>query len=161
MPHAVPGNRRIKEGDIILLDFGCKYKGYCSDMTRTIFVEYIEEEYKEAYELVKELNEYAINEFKDGTNLKNITKDINEKIKENRYAVMHSPGHGVGLEVHEQPFYTTNVVSIIKENMIITIEPGVYIPGDFGVRIEDTVWVNRSNAISLTKSDKGYVVIEG
>ena len=76
MPHATPSTRRIKEGDIILLDFGCKYKGYCSDMSRTIFINYIEDEYKEAYELVKYQNEMTIKEFKEGANLKTITKTI-------------------------------------------------------------------------------------
>lgn len=161
MPHAVPGTRRIKEGDIILLDFGCKYKGYCSDMSRTIFVEYVEDEYKEAYEFVKQQNEYGINEFKEGANLKTITKTINDSIKFHRYSVMHSPGHGVGLEVHEEPFYGTTVDILLKENMVITIEPGVYVPGRFGVRIEDTVWINKGSATPLTHSDKDYVIING
>ncbi|MBR3152728.1 MAG: M24 family metallopeptidase [Clostridia bacterium] len=161
MPHAVPTTRRIKEGDIVLLDFGCKYKSYCSDMTRTIFVSYVEDEYKEAYDLVKELNEATICELKDGTNLKLVTKDINDKIKENRFSVMHSPGHGVGLDVHEEPFYKTNIDVLLKENMVITVEPGVYISGRFGIRIEDTVWVNKIEAKSLTKSSKEYVIIEG
>ena len=159
MPHATPSTRRIKEGDIILLDFGCKYKGYCSDMSRTIFINYIEDEYKEAYELVKYQNEMTIKEFKEGANLKTITKTINDNIKLHRFAVMHSPGHGVGLDIHEQPFYSTNVDNLLKENMVLTIEPGVYVPGKFGVRIEDTVLINKGSATVLTKSSKDIVII--
>ena len=121
----------------------------------------VEEEYKEAYDLVKELNQNVISEFRDGANLKTITKEVNDKIKENRFSVMHSPGHGVGLDIHEEPFYGTNIDNFLKDNMVLTVEPGVYISGRFGVRIEDTVWVNKDSAISLTKSTKDYVVIEG
>ncbi len=160
MPHAVPTERKIKEGDIIILDFGCKYKGYCSDMTRTVFIDYVEDAYKEVYDLVLKNNEMTINDISEGKNIKVLTRNINDDLKLNNYVAMHSPGHGVGLDIHEMPYFSPNVDNILKANMVVTVEPGIYVPGRFGVRIEDTVLVTKGAGSRLTLSTKGYTVIK-
>lgn len=159
MPHAVPTDKKIEAGDIITLDFGCIYKGYCSDMTRTIFVDYVKDEYKKVYNLVLKNQELTLKEYADGKNSKVITQMVKNDFKINNFELVHGLGHGTGLEIHELPFINSRDENNLKENMIITDEPGIYIPGKFGVRIEDTVLVGKSAGEPLTKSDKGYVII--
>ena len=161
MPHAVPTDKTIESGDIITIDFGCKYKGYCSDMTRTIFVDYVKEEYKKVYNLVLKNQELTLKEYAEGKNSKVITQMVKNDFKINNYELVHGLGHGTGLEIHELPFINSREESILKENMIVTDEPGIYIPGQFGVRIEDTVLVGKTEGEPLTKSDKGYIIIQG
>ena len=159
MPHAIPTDKLIEAGDPITIDMGCKYKGYCSDMTRTIFAGYVPQYVKPVYDLVLK-NQIQISEsIKEGANIKAISKTIESNIKLNGFEMLHSLGHGVGLEIHEYPFFGTRVDFYLKENMVITNEPGIYIPNKFGVRIEDTVLVSKYSSINLTKSDKNYVVI--
>ncbi len=159
MPHAVPGTRKIKDGDIILIDMGCKLKGYCSDMTRVMFVNYIEDEYKEAYNICLRNNELAEAEIRDGKNMKVIAQNSNNHLKNNGYVPMHSLGHGVGMDIHEEPFFGIVYDQQLKENMIITVEPGAYSIGKFGIRIEDTILVTRSGCRILTKTSKEPVII--
>lgn len=159
MPHAVPTDRKIEAGDIITIDFGCVYKGYCSDMTRTIFVDYVKEEYKKVYDLVLKNQQLTLKEYAEGKNSKVATNIVINDFKVNGFDLVHGLGHGTGLEIHELPFVNSRAENILKENMIVTDEPGIYIPGHFGVRIEDTVLVGKSEGEPLTKSDKGYVVI--
>lgn len=159
MPHAVPTDKLIEAGDPITIDMGCKYKGYCSDMTRTIFAGYVPQYVKPVYDLVLK-NQIQISEsIKEGANIKNISKTIENNIKLNGFDMLHSLGHGVGLEIHEYPFFGNRVDFYLKENMVITNEPGIYIPNKFGVRIEDTLLVSKYSSINLTKSDKNYVVV--
>lgn len=159
-PHAVPTDKKIEEGDPITIDMGCKYRGYCSDMTRTIFASYVPEEIKTIYELVLKNQKQVINELKEGVNLKIISRMVDGDFKLHGYSLIHALGHGVGLEVHELPFASTNINFILKNNMIVTNEPGIYIPNKFGVRIEDTLIINQGIATSLTKSEKDYVVVD-
>lgn len=159
-PHAVPTDKKIEAGDPITIDMGCKYKGYCSDMTRTIFAGYVPEEIKPIYELVLKNQKQVINELKEGVNLKLVSRIVENDFKLNGYDLIHALGHGVGLEIHELPFSSTKVDVILKNNMIFTDEPGIYIPNKFGVRIEDTTLINRGMATSLTKSDKDYIVVD-
>lgn len=159
MPHAIPGTRKIKDGDIILIDMGCKYKGYCSDMTRVIFVNYMEEEYKKPYEICLKNNEMAEKEMRDGKNLKTITQNSNNDLKQNGYVPLHSLGHGVGLDIHEEPFFGIIYDQLLKENMVVTVEPGVYKPGQFGIRIEDTVLITKLGMQKLTRSPKEPSII--
>ncbi|MCI8290703.1 MAG: aminopeptidase P family protein [Clostridia bacterium] len=159
MPHAIPGTRKIKDGDLILIDMGCKYKGYCSDMTRIIFVNYMEEEYKEPYEICLKNNDMAEKEIKDGINMKMIAQNSNNDLKVNGYVPLHSLGHGVGLDIHEEPFFGIIYDQQLKENMVITVEPGVYKAGQFGIRIEDTVLVGKLGITRLTKSSKEPTII--
>ena len=159
MPHAVPTNKKIESGDPITIDFGCKYNGYRSDMTRTIFVDFVQDYYKKVYDLVLKNQLLIEKEIKDGMNSKTLFKMVESDFKVNGYDFIHALGHGVGLDIHERPFIGRKDEMLLKENMVITNEPGIYIPGKFGVRIEDTVLVTKEGAVSLTKSDKNYCVI--
>ena len=159
MPHAVPTDKKIEAGDPITIDMGCKYKGYCSDMTRTIFAGFIPQQIRPIYDMVLK-NQIMVSEcMKDGANIKNISKMLESNFKLNGFEMLHSLGHGVGLDIHEYPFFGRKVDFYLKENMVVTDEPGIYIPNRFGVRIEDTILVSKYSAINLTKSDKNYVVV--
>ena len=162
MPHAVPTNRKISSGDIITIDMGCKYKGYCSDMTRTIFVEYVQEYIKPIYDLVLTEQKKVQKELKEGITTKTISKIVEVDFKQKNKDLIHALGHSIGLEVHEEPILSSRAPEImIKENMVFANEPGIYISGKFGVRIEDTILINKDNCESLTKSDKEYCIIQG
>lgn len=159
-PHAVPTDRKIDLGDVITLDFGCKYKGYCSDMTRTIFVGYVPEEVKKVYDLVLKNQLQTTKELKEGSNIKVISKMVENDFKLNGYDFIHALGHGVGLEVHESPVISSRNDNTLKEKMVITNEPGIYIPGKFGVRIEDTILIGKEGSENLTKSSKDYIIVD-
>ena len=158
-PHAVPTEKKIEEEDIITIDMGCKVDGYCSDMTRTFFVGKVPEYIKPVYDLVLKNQEQALQEYKDGASTRQVTKMVENDFKLNGYDLIHSLGHGVGLEIHEPPYISSRSDTLLKENMIVTDEPGIYIPGKFGVRIEDTVQITKFGCIKLTNSEKNYIVI--
>ena len=158
-PHAVPTERKIQEKDIITIDMGCKVNGYCSDMTRTIFVGEPTEEMKMVYDLVLKNQEFAIEQYKEGCSTRQITMMIENNFKLNGFNLIHSLGHGVGLEIHEPPYIGFKNDMFLKENMVVTDEPGIYIPGKFGIRIEDTVQITKFGCISLTNSEKNYIII--
>lgn len=158
-PHAIPTDRKIEEKDIITIDMGCKINGYCSDMTRTIFIGGQTEEQKKIYDLVLENQKKALGQISDGANIKTIVKCVESDFNIQHYDLIHSLGHGVGLEIHEMPMISTKNDTNLKENMVITDEPGIYIAGNFGVRIEDTVLVTKKGAISLTESPKDSIIL--
>ena len=158
MPHAIPSDRKIQSNDVILMDFGCKYKGYCSDMTRTIFVDGITEAERKIYNLVFENQQKILKEVKEDANARILTMMVESDFKINGHTLDHSLGHGVGLEIHEFPYLGRKNLNL-KENMVITNEPGIYIPGIFGIRIEDTLLVNKFNCERLTKSNKEIIII--
>ena len=159
IPHWKPSDRKIKNADPILIDMGCKYKGYCSDMTRTIFMGCILEEIKPVYDLVLKTQKRVLEEMRSNYNIKTISRIVDDTFKLSNYFLIHSLGHGVGLDIHEMPFINQRNERFLKENMIVTNEPGIYLPGKYGIRIEDTVLVNKTDCTPLTKSEKGYVVI--
>ena len=159
MPHAVPTDRKIQSGDIITIDMGCKYNGYCSDMTRNIFVDSVNEYIKEVYDFVRKNQEFALSEMKDGVIIKNISKMVECNYKLFDQELVHALGHGVGLEIHEDPIIHSRNEKVFKAGMVVTDEPGVYLPGKFGVRIEDTVLITDAGCEVLTKSSKDYCVI--
>ena len=161
MPHAVPTDRKIQYGDVITIDMGCKYNGYCSDMTRTIFVGKIDKEVEEIYNLILKNQKQTIGEMKEGAVCKNIAKMVINDFELNGHTLIHGLGHALGLEVHEIPNLGSKSEVILKPNMIITDEPGIYLPGRFGIRIEDTVIVGKSTGVSLTKSNKEICIIQG
>ena len=158
-PHSSVTNRRIMPGDVILLDFGCKYNGYCSDMTRTVFMNKVPERVKQVYDLVLRNQENFIKEVKENANIKTLTKMIENDFRIYEYDLIHALGHGVGMEVHELPFLSSKKDNMLKENMVIAVEPGIYIPGKFGVRIEDTILVTKNGCIKLNNSEKNYIII--
>ena len=156
----MPTDRVICEQDIITIDMGCIVNGYCSDMTRTIFVGGLTEEQKAIYNLVLKNQKMALDQIRDGANIKSIAKGVESDFNVNGQSLIHSLGHGVGLNIHEGPTIGIKNDSPLKENMIITDEPGIYIAGNFGVRIEDTVLVTKKGAIALTESDKECIIIK-
>lgn len=158
-PHAIPTERKIQERDIITIDMGCKVNGYCSDMTRTFFVGEPTEEMKKVYDVVLNNQKFALEQYKDGASTRQITKMVENDFKLNGYDLIHSLGHGVGLEIHESPYISYRNDTSLKENMVVTDEPGIYIPGKFGVRIEDTIQITKFGCVSLTNSDKKCIVI--
>ena len=158
-PHAVPTDRKIQEQDIITIDMGCKVNGYCSDMTRTFFVGSVPEYVKPVYDLVLKNQEQTIEEMKDGASTRLLTKMVDNDFRLNGYDLIHALGHGVGMEIHEAPYINFRSDVPLKENMVVTDEPGIYVPGRFGVRIEDTIQITKFGCISLTKSEKNYIIV--
>ena len=158
-PHAMPSDRIIMEQDIITIDMGCKINGYCSDMTRTIFMGEPTPKQKQIYDLVLKNQKNVIDRIKDGANIKDISKIVESDFSVNGYDMIHSLGHGVGLDIHEKPYINSKNENLLKEDMVITNEPGIYIPGDFGVRIEDTILVTKQGAMILTESSKECIIL--
>ena len=126
-------------------------------MTRTIFIGEITNEQQRIYDLVLNNQQKVLNEIYDGANIKTIVKSVESDFSLNNETLVHSLGHGVGLDIHELPVITHKNDTNLKENMIITNEPGIYIPGNFGVRIEDTVLVTNGKAEPLTRSPKNLI----
>ena len=158
-PHAVPTNRKIQSGDNITIDFGAKYKGYCSDMTRTIFVGSVSDEVRNLYNFILEGQLRATNKIKDGVDGKSVARGVQIEYNARNFELIHALGHGAGLEVHELPYLSYRSSYILKENMVVTNEPGIYIPEKIGIRIEDTILVNKLESEVLTKSSKELIVI--
>jgi len=160
MPHAVPTDRKIQKGDIIQFDIGAKYKGFCADLSRVVFVEEVKDEYKEIYDFVLSEQKRISSTLKDGANIKTVIKDRETEYKLKNYSVLHAFGHGVGLKIHELPILLSKQDNYLKENSVIAIEPGVYMPGKFGIRIEDTFLVEKNGCLSLCNSKKDLTVIK-
>ncbi len=158
MPHAVPSDRKIVSGDVITIDMGCSYNGYCSDMTRTIFIDTISDSLKKMYDLVLNNQLIALDEIKDGTSIKIVSRIVEGNLKVNGYDLMHALGHGIGMNVHESPIISAKNEKCLKENMVIAIEPGIY-TRNAGIRIEDTVLVTKNGCETLTNSTKDYCII--
>lgn len=160
MPHAVPTDRVVQKGDIIQFDIGCKVNGYCSDFSRVVFVEEMKEEYKIAYDFVLGEQKRLEAALKDGANIKTVIKDRETEYRLKNYAIMHAFGHGVGLNIHEAPILRSTIDCTLKENSVIAVEPGIYLPGKYGIRIEDTYRVTKTGCQNLTTSDKDYTIIK-
>lgn len=160
-PHAVPTDKKIELGDNILIDFGAKYKGYCADMTRTIFVGEVSQKQKEIYKIVLDTQNRALTKMKANCDTKVISEYVQNEFSCNNYDLIHALGHGVGLNIHERPFFSTKHSINLKTNMVVTNEPGIYIPGEFGIRIEDTIRINNMEPTLLTKSNKNILIIQG
>ena len=159
-PHAKTTDKKIEAGDPITIDFGCKYQGYCSDMTRTIFAGYMPDKVKFIYDLVLKNQMQTLNDMKEGANIRILFRNVDNDFKLHGYSLVHALGHGVGLDIHELPYINSKNDNILKANMVVTDEPGIYLPGEFGVRIEDTTLITKSGCINLTKSDKNYIIVD-
>ena len=109
--------------------------------------------------MVLKNQEQVLNDMKENSNTKLITKMVDNDFRLNNYDLIHALGHGVGLDIHEAPLLTINAETVLKENMVVTNEPGIYIAGRFGIRIEDTVLIHKGTCEALTKSPKKYVII--
>ncbi len=161
MPHGVPGDRALKEGDPILIDFGAVYDGYHSDMTRTFIYGKSNEKFEEVYNIVLKAQALAIDSVKAGIKGNKLDKIARDYIDENGYGDYfgHGLGHSVGLEIHEYPNANKSCDAILVENTIMTVEPGIYLPGEFGVRIEDFVVVKDDGCLNMTDMSKVLTII--
>ncbi len=151
-PHHQPGKKKLKQKDTILIDFGAKYKGYCSDITRCFVVGNREAFYEKVYDVVEQAQAATIKKIKAGAKMKDVDTAARKVIKDNDLPVYgHGTGHGLGLEIHETPFLKVQSKGVLKAGQVITIEPGIYIPGKLGVRIEDDVLVTEDGCKILTR----------
>ncbi|MHC0039071.1 M24 family metallopeptidase [Pseudoneobacillus sp. C159] len=156
LPHAVPTDNQVKRDHFLLIDFGAKYQGYMSDMTRTIIIGTPDREYMKIYDLVLTALEKSIEAVKPGISaheLDRVARDIFEQAGLEKYS-LRGLGHGVGLQIHENPRIVLDGQEILEPGMVFTIEPGLYIPDSVGVRIEDIVLVTEDGCEVLTKTNR-------
>lgn len=158
LPHAIPTERKIKEGDFVTIDFGAVYKRFCADNTRTIAIGKISDELKKIYEIVLETKNECEKLIKPGVNTQSIHNYASNKIKDEGYELPHGLGHGLGIANHELPRLANSYESEFKVNDIITIEPGIYIKGIGGVRIEDDYRVTENGVENLTPNIKTELI---
>ena len=161
LPHGVAGERVIQAGDFVTMDFGASYKGYCSDMTRTVAVGYATDEMKKVYDVVLKAQESAIAATKAGVPGKEIDAVARKVITDAGYGKNfgHGYGHSLGLEIHEAPNTNTSNPEPMPVGAVCSAEPGIYLPGKFGVRIEDVVIIKEDGCEDITKSPKHLIVV--
>ena len=160
-PHGVPGDDVIKKGDFVTMDYGCKVDGYCSDETRTVAIGSATQEMRDVYNIVLEAQLNACNNIKAGITGKeadSLARDIIEKAGYGEF-FGHSLGHGTGLEIHESPRYAQTNTAPIKAGTIVSIEPGIYLPKKFGVRIEDLALVTEKGIINFVTAPKELIIL--
>ncbi len=163
VPHHETGDRKLKFGDVVLIDFGCKINGYCSDCTRTFLFgdDKKHEDFKSAYAHV--LNAHMLAKEKIAPNMTGkqadaVARAYLDSVNLAKYFT-HSLGHGIGINVHEFPAISPLSSDILQDDMVFSDEPGVYFEGEFGIRIEDTVTLENGKVISLTDSDKKLLIL--
>jgi Xaa-Pro aminopeptidase len=156
LPHATPTSRIIRKGDLVKMDYGAIWDGYCSDMTRTVVMGKASDKVKEVYGVVLEAQQRAIDGVSVGVACRDVDKIARDHIESKGYGENfgHGLGHGVGLEVHEGPRLSKKSEEILKAGNVVTVEPGIYIPGWGGVRIEDMVVARAGGCDVLTSADK-------
>lgn len=160
-PHAHPTDKKIRLGDAVTMDFGARYNGYCSDMTRTVFCGKPNEEMRKIYEVVLRAQTNALKNIKCGMLCRDGDMLAREVIEANGYGAYfkHSLGHSLGIDVHELPSMSLSSQDYLQENIMMTVEPGIYIPFLGGVRIEDMVVVKQDRIIDLTMSEKNIIIL--
>lgn len=160
-PHAVPSGNKVKSGDFIVLDFGCTKNGYCSDMTRTVAVGSVSEKQREVYETVLRAQQSALEAIKAGVCCFDVDKVARDIIDATEYKGLfgHGLGHSLGLEVHEEPRFNTECKTVLEAGMCMSVEPGIYIPGEMGVRIEDIIAVTENGYHNFCKSNKNLIIL--
>ena len=161
LPHGVAGERRIQAGDFVTMDFGASYMGYCADMTRTVAVGFATEEMKKVYSIVLEAQRAAIAETKAGVTgafVDGIARKVIENAGYGEY-FGHGYGHSLGLEIHENPNMNTRNHEPLPLHAVCSAEPGIYLPGKFGVRIEDVTILTQNSAIDITASPKNLIIV--
>ncbi len=161
LPHGVAGERKICEGDFITLDFGAMYQGYCADMTRTVAVGFVTEEMQKVYDTVLAAQLAGIAATKAGVTGSAVDAAARQVITDAGYGAYfgHGYGHSIGMECHEDPNCNPSGVTVMEENMVCSAEPGIYLPGKFGVRIEDLVVFKPNGCENLTHSPKNLIII--
>ncbi len=161
LPHGVPTNKQIEPGDFVTMDFGAVIDGYRSDMTRTVAVGNVSDHQKNVYNTVLEAQEKALAAIRPQM----VCKDIDAIAREHIYSAGfegrfgHGLGHSVGIEIHEPPCFNTIDETLLKPGMVITVEPGIYLPNEFGVRIEDMVYITENGYKNLTASTKELIIL--
>lgn len=161
LPHAHPGDRALQKGDLVVFDFGARHAGYCSDVTRTVVVELPDPRQEEVYNVVLEAHLAGLAAVRPGATGDQVDGAARRVIEAAGYGEYfgHGTGHGVGLDVHEAPRLSPGREDVLAEGMLVTIEPGIYLPGWGGVRIEDTVLVTAHGGESLCTTTKELVCI--
>ncbi|OQP05761.1 Xaa-Pro dipeptidase [Geobacillus sp. 46C-IIa] len=161
LPHGVASEKTIERGELVTLDFGAYYKGYCSDLTRTVAVGDISAELKTIYDIVLEAQRRGMSGLKAGMTGKEADALTRDYIREKGYADYfgHSTGHGIGLEIHEGPALSFRSDAVLEPGMVVTVEPGIYIPGLGGVRIEDDAVITADGNEALTHSPKELIIL--
>ena len=156
MPHAIPTDKKLENGDFLTMDFGCLYQGYCSDMTRTVVIGSASEKQREIYDTVLKAQETALLGIRPGMKGSQIDAMARDVITDAGYGKYfgHALGHSVGLEIHESPNFSPREETVIKPGMVVTVEPGIYIEGIGGVRIEDVVIITEDGCENITHSTK-------
>lgn len=160
-PHALKTKTKLKNNSVIKVDFGAKYKGYCSDMTRTVFFGGASQKQKEIYQHVLNAQNAALENVYTGIGCPSAYALANDYfVKENldKY-FLHSLGHGIGVDVHERPALSPKSNEILQENMVVSIEPGLYYINEFGIRIEDIILFKKTTVENLTKSVKQMIIL--
>lgn len=161
VPHGVPSDKKIQKGEFVLMDFGAVYDGYHSDMTRTVCVGEPSEEMRSIYEITLEAQKRCLDYARPGIKCKELDACARDYIEAMGFgeAFGHGLGHSVGLEIHESPAANTRDETILQENMVMTVEPGIYLPEKFGVRIEDCIYISKNGYTNFTHSPKNLVIL--
>ena len=161
LPHGTASDKIIENGDFVTMDFGCVLDGYCSDMTRTVVIGRASERQKEIYNVVLSAQKAAIKEISAGKKCSDIDAAARKIIEDAGYGKYfgHALGHSVGIEIHEMPCFSPKSKDLAETGNVITVEPGIYIEGFGGVRIEDVVAISPKYAANLTKSEKDLIII--
>lgn len=162
LPHGGPSDKILENGDFITMDFGCKVDNYCSDMTRTVALGKVSAKQKEIYEIVLQAQKAGCGALSPGLSCRDADKTCRDIISGQGYGDFfgHGTGHGLGLEVHEAPTLNPKSNEELKAGMVVTVEPGIYIPKEFGVRIEDLAIISDSGIINLVKAEKELIIIK-
>lgn len=162
LPHGVAGERKIQEGDFVTMDFGASYQGYCADMTRTVAVGYATEEMEKVYNIVLEAQLTGIAATKAGVSGRDVDGAARKVITDAGYGPNfgHGYGHSLGLEIHESPNTNTGNAEPLPAGAVCSAEPGIYLPGKFGVRIEDVTIITEDGCIDITGSPKNLIVVK-
>ncbi|WP_251212777.1 M24 family metallopeptidase [Adlercreutzia murintestinalis] len=160
-PHAVPGDRPFERGQCVVIDFGAKKDGYCSDMTRTVFIGEPTGRMADAWRTMRLANEEAAEAVRPGITGRAVHMVAEQVLIEGGFGecMPHGLGHGVGLDIHEQPVLNRRFDRPLRVGHVITIEPGIYLPGQFGMRLEDMGVVTESGFVKLTAADHEPIVI--
>jgi Xaa-Pro aminopeptidase len=161
LPHYRSGDRKLQRGDLVVLDYGCVYRGYFSDITRTIAVGKCDDERRRVYSIVRSAQEKAYQAAVEGVEAQSVDKVARGIIEAAGYGqfFIHRTGHGIGLEVHEEPYIVAGNSMKLDEGMTFSIEPGIYLPGEYGVRIEDIVVIQAGKAQRLNKCTRELITI--
>lgn len=161
-PHGRAGEKKIEEGELIIMDFGAIFDGYVGDISRTVAVGPISNQQKEVYEIVKKAQEYAVSLVRPGVSAHDIDQAARKIIEMHGYGdyFTHRTGHGIGLNAHEAPYIMQNDKLILEAGMTFTIEPGIYIKDKFGIRIEDNILVTESGGLNFMSLDRDLQIIQ-